>query len=342
VAADVATSATPTVLYTAAVESRMSEADTRGVDVAVLRGDIHGRPVAEYADELRVRLLDSDIVLGDTAERERQLVARARIATGLRMDESLLSVAENLELFACAYAGTDHLPLSAFEDHGVAVTNAAGLHGPNAAEHVLGAMLAFARGFGVARRRQQRREWRPFDVDELKDSTVVVVGMGAIGTGVLERLEGFEVHRVGVRHTPEKGGPAEEVLGYDDVDDALSRAEYLALACPLTDRTRGLIDREALRTMPADAVLVNVARGPVVETEALVGALRGREIGGAALDVTDPEPLPEDHPLWTLGNVMITPHNAGNTPKYYERLADLVADNVGRLQAGEGLRNRVV
>jgi phosphoglycerate dehydrogenase-like enzyme len=320
----------------------MSEADPSDPDVAVLRGDIHGMPITEYADELRERLSGREVTVAATADRERELMAGARIATGLEVDESLLSVATDLELFACAYAGTDHLPLSAFEGRGVAVTNAAGLHGPNASEHVVGAMLAFARGFGTARRRQRRREWRPYDVGELHGSTVVVVGMGAIGTGVLERLDGFGVHRVGVRHTPAKGGPAEEVLGYDDVADAVARAEYLVLACPLTDRTRGLVDREALRTMPSDGVLVNVARGPVVDTDALVAALRSRSIAGAALDVTDPEPLPEEHPLWNLGNVLITPHNAGNTPKYYERLADLVADNVRRLTAGEELRNRVV
>lgn len=116
------------------------------------------------------------------------------------------------------------------------------------------------------------------------------------------------------------------------------------LACPLTETTRGLVGREELLTIDPEAVLVNIARGPVVDTDALLEALRGNQIRGASLDVTDPEPLPEDHPLWNFGNVQITPHNAGHTPKYYDRLADIVAENVERFDAGDGaeLRNQVL
>jgi len=118
-------------------------------------------------------------------------------------------------------------------------------------------------------------------------------------------------------------------------------AEYVVIACPLTETTRKLVDADALRTLREDAVLINIARGAVVDTDALVSELRNNRIGGAALDVTDPEPLPEDHPLWGLGNVTITPHNAGHTPEYYDRVADILAENVGRLDGGEALRNRV-
>jgi phosphoglycerate dehydrogenase-like enzyme len=311
-------------------------------DVLVLRSDVHGMPAEDYADELRVRLLDRRIGVATTAAEEVRLVGSVDVATGVRIDEDLVEHAADLELFACSHAGTDHLPLETLRASGVKVSSAAGIHAPNVAEHALGAMLSFARRFGVARRQQARSEWRHFRANELHESTVVVVGMGSIGSALLERLDGFGAHRVGVRHTPEEGGPAEEVVGYDAVDDALARADYLALCCPLTDRTEGLIDREALRTLPPESTLVNVARGEVVDTEALVAALRRGELGGAALDVTDPEPLPEDHPLWTFENVLITPHNAGHTPKYYERLADLVADNVRRLDDGEELRNQVV
>jgi len=159
--------------------------------------------------------------------------------------------------------------------------------------------------------------------------------LGAIGQAVCERLEPFGVETIGVRYTPEKGGPADEVIGFEGkaFDDALSRTDYLVLACPLSETTRGLLDREAFVTIDPDAVVVNVARGPVIETDALVEALRSNWIRGAALDVTDPEPLPEDHPLWTFENVQLTPHNAGHTPQYYDRLADIVAENVRRIDA---------
>ncbi|MFC6725528.1 NAD(P)-dependent oxidoreductase, partial [Halobium palmae] len=141
------------------------------------------------------------------------------------------------------------------------------------------------------------------------------------------------------------GGPTDEVYGFDEIHGALADADYAVLACPLTDATEGLIDDAVFETMPQHAVLVNVARGKVVDTDALLSALRGNSIRGAALDVTDPEPLPEDHELWGLDNVLITPHNAGHTPKYFERMADILERNleIADERGGfEGLENQVV
>ena len=307
----------------------------------VLREGVHGMPIEEYAAALRERL-DCEVRLARTPAQEREMVAGARVVTGPRMDEELLDRADSLDLFAGVYAGHSHLPVDAFEERGVAVTNASGVHAPNMAEHVVGAILSFSRRFHVGRQRAERGEWRSYPTAELQGSTVTVVGLGAIGSAVVARLEPFGVRTVGVRRTPEAGGPTDEVFGPEEFHEAVAGADYVVLACPLTERTRGLVDREALRTMRDDAVLVNVARGAVVDTEALVSALRRNAVGGAALDVTDPEPLPPDHALWGFGNVLLTPHNAGSTPRYYDRLADLVAENLGRLAADEPLRNRVV
>ncbi|WP_255149142.1 D-2-hydroxyacid dehydrogenase [Halorarius halobius] len=307
----------------------------------VCREGVHGYDAADYAAALRERLPDHEVVHARTRAAEADELTDARIATGPRLDAELLGDADHLELFACAYAGHDHLPLWALADRDVAVTNAAGVHAPNVAEHVVGSVLAFERGFREGWRREQRSEWRPYPVGELRGSTVTVVGLGHIGRAVVERLAPFGVDTIGVRASPEKGGPTDSVVGPDDLSGALADTDYLVLACPLTDGTRGLVDESALVTLPSDAVVVNVARGPVVDTDALVSALRRNQVGGAALDVTDPEPLPPDHPLWTFENVQVTPHLAGATPRYYERLADLVAENVERLAGGRGLRNRV-
>ena len=311
-------------------------------DIVVLRRGVHGRPIDAYADALRERLPDRTVELARTPTEERQLAGTAPVVTGLEMDEDLLGAATDLELFACLYAGVGHLPLSAFEQRGVAVTNAAGVHGPNVAEYAVGAMLSFSAGLQQGWQRHERREYRHFRTGELQGSTVAVVGLGAIGEAVVDRLAPFGVDTVGVRYTPEKGGPTDEVYGFDRIHEACAGADYLVLACPLTDRTEGVVDRAVFETLPPDAVLVNVARGPVVETDALVEALRRNEVGGAVLDVTDPEPLPEDHPLWAFSNVLVTPHNAGDTPRYYERVADILAENVDRLDSGEQLRNRAV
>ncbi|OIB58906.1 D-2-hydroxyacid dehydrogenase [Natrialba sp. SSL1] len=306
-------------------------------DVLVLRKGTHGTPVEQYADAIRDRLPEHTVALARTPAAEREAIQSASFVTGMTLDEELLESAEKLETFACAYAGTGHLPLDELEERGVTVTNASGVHGPNIGEHVLGAILRFTRRFHVGNRRQRRREWRHYKAYELQGSTVTVVGLGAIGQAVCERLEPFGVETIGVRYSPEKGGPTDEVIGFggEDFQEALAKTDYLVLACPLTETTRGLIDREALTTLDPEAVLVNIARGPVVDTDALVTALRGGRIRGASLDVTDPEPLPEDHPLWTFDNVQITPHNAGHTPEYYDRLADIVAENVERLENSE-------
>ncbi|TQQ82945.1 D-2-hydroxyacid dehydrogenase [Halonotius terrestris] len=311
--------------------------------IAVLRQNIHGLSADDYGAALRDRLPDAEISVARTPAEERDLLDSAPIATGFSLSEAQIERASTLDLFACVYAGVGHLPLDSFEDHGITVTNASGVHGPNIAEYVIGAILSHVRRFKRAWRQQQRGTWQSYPARELQDSTVTVVGLGAIGTAVVDRLEPFGVDTIGVRYTPSKGGPTDEVFGFDEIHDALAETDYLVLACPLTDETRKLIDSDALLTLPTHAVLVNIARGGVVDTDNLVSALQANRIGGATLDVTDPEPLPEDHPLWDFENVSITPHNAGHTPKYYERTADILAGNVERYRDGDtDYENRVL
>jgi len=312
-------------------------------DIVVLRQKIHGIDGHDFAAVLRERLPDRTIAVADTPAEEREYLSEARVATGFSVDEEMLALAEHLELFACVFAGTGHLSREAFEAHDVAVTNAAGVHGPNISEYVIGAMIGHAHGFPRAKQQQARREWRSYPTTELTGSRVAVVGLGAIGRAVVDRLEAFDTETVGVRYSPEKGGPTDEVYGFDQIHEAVVDAEFVVLACPLTDATAALVDADVFRTMDTEAVLVNIARGGVVDTDALVGALRSNAIRGAALDVTDPEPLPEDHPLWGLTNVTITPHNAGHTPQYFERLADVLETNLERLDDPDAtLENRAL
>jgi len=299
----------------------------------------------DYAAALRDRLSNGNITRPATTEDELSALESATVVTGGSITEAELGRANDLQYFACSSAGYEHLPLDALAEAGIAVTNAAGVHAPNVSEYVLGALLSFERRFFKARSRQERREWRSYKATELAGSRVVVVGMGAIGQAILERLAPFDVETVSVRYSPDKDTPADEVYGYDDVEAAAADADAIALACPLSEETTALVDREVLANLDPDATVVNVARGPVVDTDALVRAIRKNAIGGAALDVTDPEPLPAQHDLWGFDNVLITPHNAGHTPAYFERLADIVTENVERASSsGEwtGLRNQVL
>lgn len=316
-------------------------------DVIVLREGTEGLSTDEYAAELQDRLPKLDVRHAGTPAQERDLVADACVVTGVSIDEDLLSRASNLQLFACAFAGTGHLPTDKLRDAGVAVTNAGGIHAPGIAEQALGQMLTFARRLHEGWRRNQRHEWRHFKSYELAGSTVTVIGLGSIGQALVQRLQGFEVHIIGVRYTPEKGGPSDEVLGFGaaDVHDALSRSDYVVLACPLTEETRNLLSPDEFATLPPHAVVVNTSRGAIIDTDALVAEVQRGGLRGAALDVTDPEPLPADHPLWRLENVLITPHTGGHTPRHWDRLADIVAENIEALTDGadpSSLRNLVI
>jgi len=305
-------------------------------DIVVLRHKIHGLSVEAYAETLRATLPDATVTLAKTAAEEQELLADASVATGYDISAEQVEAAESLSLFVCTFAGTGHLPSEALESNDVTVVSASGVHGPNIAEQVLGYLLTFVRRLDRAWEQKQRAEWNHFQGGELRGSTATVVGMGPIGETIIDRLNAFDVHTIGVRYTPSKGGPADEVIGFDDaaIDDAFSRTDHLVLACPLTDTTEGLVDEDALLSLPIDATVVNIARGPVVDTEALVSALRTNMIRGAALDVTDPEPLPQDSPLWGLQNCHITPHNAGHTPKYWDRCADILADALAARTSG--------
>ncbi|MFC8296395.1 2-hydroxyacid dehydrogenase [Micromonospora orduensis] len=224
---------------------------------------------------------------------------------------------------------------------GVTLCDARGVHDPSTAEWVVTAILAQLRAFPAFVRAQADRRWA-YDgftpTDELTGKRVLIVGAGSIGTAVRDRLAPFEVSFTLVARTarPEQG-----VHGVDKLPRLLPEADVVVVLVPLTEQTRGLIDKEFLAAMSDGALLVNAARGPVARTEALVAELGTGRIS-AALDVTDPEPLPADSPLWTMPNVLLTPHVAGSVRGLLPRAYRLVGDQVRRFAAGQPLINTVV
>lgn len=218
---------------------------------------------------------------------------------------------------------------------GVTVCNARGVYDGPLAEWVLGAILAMERGLIAARDAQREAGWRPLVPGELAGRHVVILGFGSIGAAVAERLRPFGVAVSGVARTRRDGA-----FGLDDLDALLPRADVLVDLLPLTGATAGFLDARRLRLLPDGALLVNAGRGRTVETAALVRELeRGRL--RAALDVTDPEPLPAEHPLWRLPNALVSPHMAGDSPESLARAYRLAGDQVRRFAAGERLRNEV-
>jgi len=314
-------------------------------DIVVLNDTAHGISARECATALRDALDDRTVEFATSRGEEASLIRTAEVAVGGDIRPALLDAADDLRLFACSSAGVGHLNLETFREHEITVTNASGIHGPNISEHVIGWMLMITRRLDEGLRRQQHREWNHFQAyGELRGSRVCVVGLGSIGKAIVDRLDGFGVETVGVRYTPSKGGPTDEVYGFDEIQEAIADVDFLVVACPLTETTEGLVGEAELSTLPPRSVFINVGRGPIVDTDALVAVLRDNKLHAAALDVTDPEPLPEEHPLWNLNNAYITPHNSGHTPHYWTRLAELLVRNLDRVDEDgryEGLENQV-
>ena len=258
-------------------------------------------------------------------------------------DEQFLQ--SGLEWIHSIQAGVDRFPFDALEAEGIALTNSTGIHGDAVGETVAGYMLSFARGLHRYRDRQNAGEWSkdPWDVPySLADSSVAIVGLGTLGRGVASRADALGMDVVGVRRTPTPVDGVATVYPDRDLEAAIADARFVAVTVPLTDETEGLVGPQQLSAMRSDAVLINVARGPVVDEAALVAALEEGSIGGAALDVFETEPLPPESPLWDMENVIVTPHVAAATVSYYRRIAALVEENARRIAAGESLTNRVV
>jgi phosphoglycerate dehydrogenase-like enzyme len=230
-------------------------------------------------------------------------------------------------------AGVDWL-VGRVPEH-VMVCNARGVFDAPLAEWAVGAILAMQRGLVQARDAQRRGEWEAIEPPELVGKRVVILGLGSIGTAISDRLRAFGVEVIGVGRTAREG-----VRGLAELDEVLPEAEILVNVLPLTGATNGLLDARRLGLLPDGALVVNAGRGPTIETAALVEELRAGRLR-AALDVTDPEPLPPDHPLWGLPNVLITPHIGGDSPGSRIRSFELAGDQVRRFAAGEPLINEV-
>jgi len=218
---------------------------------------------------------------------------------------------------------------------GVLLCDAAGVHTSSTAEWVVTAILSSIREFPRFVRAQVERRWDYTGTDELAGKRVLVVGAGTIGEGIRRRLEPFDVE---LTLAARRARPGVHAVG--ELPALLPEADVVVLVVPLTDATRGMVDAAFLARMRDGALLVNAARGPVVGTDALVAALASGRLR-AALDVTDPEPLPPDHPLWSVPGLLLTPHVAGSVKGLYRRAYGLVGQQINRYAAGEQLVNAV-
>jgi glyoxylate reductase len=270
-----------------------------------------------------------------------QLLVRAPELEGLlalltdRVDAELLDAAPKLRAISNYAVGVDNIDVDAATARGIPVGNTPGVLTDTTADLAVALMLGIGRRLADGDAYVRRGEWRTWEPGlllghDLHGATVGIVGFGRIGQAVARRLEGFECT---VLHTSRSGGVPFE--------DLLERSDFVSLHTPLTADTRGLIGERALRRMKPTAYLVNTARGPVVDTAAVAAALHAGEIAGAALDVTDPEPLPGDHPLLDAPNLLVLPHLGSATHATRERMADMAADNLLAGLRGERMPHQV-
>lgn len=253
-----------------------------------------------------------------------------------------LDAMSNVRIVQTLSAGIDHVePGLALLPSGVRLCNAKGVHEASTAELTVALILASLRGFPGFVHGQDKEEWRSGFYPALADKSVLIVGHGAIGAAIEDRLEPFECARMArvarSARTTERG----PVHTLDDLPALLPEADIVIVSTPLNDSTQGLVDADFLAAMPDGALLVNIARGPVVDTKALLSELESGRLH-AALDVTDPEPLPAGHPLWHAPHVLITPHVGGSTSAFMPRAKRLLAGQLTRFAAGEPLANVVL
>ena len=221
---------------------------------------------------------------------------------------------------------------------GVTLCNARGVHDASTAELAVALMLASLRRIPRFVRAQYKHAWEPGQFQALADKHVLILGYGSIGVAIDRRLRPFETM---VTRIARRARPADDVYGVDDLPELLPEADIVVVVTPLTLQTKGMVGESFLRQMKQGALLVNVARGGVVDTAALLAALQERRVR-AALDVTDPEPLPSDHPLWDAPGLLISPHVGSNTSAFLPRARRLVRDQFARFVEGEPLDNVVV
>lgn len=280
-----------------------------------------------------------DIVYAPVRTRQFSEIKDAEIVFG-QFDHELFEHSRHLKWVQTWSAGADALLFPQFVESDVLLTTAKGHVGTHLADHAIALMLALMRGLHTAIRTRtwdKRMAIREASVEPL-GGTMGILGLGGTGTEVARRAAAFGMRNLAVDPEPlPRPAFVETLWPTSRFPDLLAESDVLTICAPLTPRTNGLFDHGAFRRMKSTALLINVTRGKIVDTSALLDALNTGEIVGAGLDVTDPEPLPPDHPLWTMEDAIVTPHCSGGSPLRNDRVIRLFCDNLGRFLRGDTL-----
>jgi D-2-hydroxyacid dehydrogenase (NADP+) len=279
-----------------------------------------------------------------TINGEAELVASIgdmEVIFAFRPPRGIWSGAKRLRLIQTIGAGVDSVLPASDLSSTVRITNARGVHGVQMSEYALAMMLAFAKELPLAIANQRERYWQRTTPSSLEGKTCSILGMGTIGRVVAERAKQFGMRVIGTQREPKGFIHADEVVGPEQTEYALREADYVVVTLPLTPLTRNLLNETRISHMKREAVLINMARGGIIEEPALAKMLIKGRLRGAVLDALAEEPLPKSSELWTTPNLIITPHMAGGIPGYLDRVLAIFIDNVRRFEEGRPLVNEV-
>ena len=326
--------------------NRTSPSDTKLV-ICIWHKFTLWQPPLEFVENIRRRWPRMNVVHLPTYDRVVDELPDTDILVGFSIRREQFSSANKLKWIHSTAAGVSQLMYPELRESGIVLTNARGIHSAPMAEHILGMILSLSRRFPDAFRFQQAAHWaqqeiwdeRPF---ELKGKSLLIVGFGSIGRALARLMQPIGMRIWGVTRSGQGDDQlAERILPAAELHSALPQADFVLLAAPETPDTQRMIGEKELASMKRSAYLLNVARGTLVDQNALIAALRARTIAGAALDVTEEEPLPPESPLWKLDNVFITPHVSAATDLLWQRQGELLLENLERWFDGRDLLNRV-
>ena len=299
--------------------------------------------VDAWPDKLKETIPDLEVSLVRSVGEAMEVIGEVDAAFGNIVPE-LFERANNLKWIACPQAGPQagyyHQALLRSD---VTVTNTREIYNDHISAHIMSYILTFARGLHVYLPRQLQRQWSPeYETIHLPDSTAVVVGIGGIGAETARLCSEFGMAVIGVDPRVAESTPGvSEVHRPEALDEVLPRGDFVIVTVPETPETQGMFGKEQFLRMKSDAFLINIGRGATVVLDDLVDALRAGQLAGAGLDVFQVEPLPSDHPLWSMPGVLITPHVAGRGPYLEDRRTELFLENCQRFNEGRPLRNVV-
>jgi phosphoglycerate dehydrogenase-like enzyme len=292
--------------------------------------------VDRYAKLLKKNRKDIDLIVCKNEEQINRSIGKAEILfSGSSFPVKYISKAKNLKWIQSMSAGVENFIRSKVIPPQVVITKPKGIFGPSMAEYIIGYILAISQSMKRIFENQKRRYWQPFVVETIRDKTVGIMGLGSVGAYIAYKLHLLGVEVIGFEEQERSLPFIKREYTSKEIDEFLSISDFVILTLPLTDRTVGLLGKKQLACMKKSAYLINISRGPLVQEEALLNALRRGKIAGAILDVFDKEPLPEEHPLWNMENVIITPHISA--PSLPEDLANIFLENLKRFEEGKHL-----